>query len=134
MGSAPHARRTKRHCPKSFRRVRRDSRCPFLHHPHPQIKRNHPERSLVAFLNSRIPRRLYLVRRVRSRHQMTHPLSLTLYSFSYSFYISAFFFIERTFLSLSLPCREKSMASITKPERRFGLNEDFKFKLEKRDR
>lgn len=79
MGSAPHARGTKRHCPKFFRCVRRDFRYPFLHYPHLQIKRNHLKEMSLLFLNSRIPRRLYLARRVRSRHEMTHSLSLILY-------------------------------------------------------
>lgn len=104
MGSVPHARGTKRHCPKFLRCVRRDFRYPFLHYPHLQIKRNLKEASLL-FSNSRIPRRLYLVRRVRSRHQKTHSLSLVLYWKNFFFLllllcIFALFFIERTFLSL----------------------------------
>lgn len=43
--------------------------------------------------------------------------------------------LSKGLLFRSFPSRcEKSMASITKPELRFGLKEDFKFNLKKRDR
>lgn len=63
----PHARERRRGdtrslFTRSFRRVRRDSRYPFhsIIPTREYTERSHPERSSVAFLKSRIPRRLYL--------------------------------------------------------------------------